>query len=78
MIDPSAPAFPCRELSPVRLSGLTIRAELAKAAMKCVSLNDIDFGTVGKPRSNPFEWHAKKCVEFADALIVELNREGEK
>lgn len=82
MIDPNAPAFPSEEeqsresalqqgREPVKIhfSGLTIRAELAKAAM---------LGMLSHNGQLPLKDLIFQSVQYADALIAELNREGEK
>lgn len=74
MINPNNPAFPVVDYghSEAAGDGMTIRCELAKAAMQ---------GLLANPNEYSVESTINSAVEYADALIAALNAadtKGEK
>lgn len=76
MTIPNEPINPVKNITDWHALGLTKREYFAAMAMRTVRMEEISFGTVGTPATFPFQWHAQKCVEFADALIKELSKNG--
>lgn len=67
MINPNEPAFPFQEIPAGHKQpnpGMTIRCELAKAAMQ---------GLLANPNEYSVESTINSAVEYADALIAALN-----
>lgn len=72
MTDPDDPAFP---FQPGQY-GLTKREYFAALAMQGNNANVItSLGTLSESRHKQFQVIAQACVEMADALIAELNKE---
>lgn len=80
-MEPNAPAYPQHGYSEnpevvarmSQCSGITIRAEFAKAAMQGIIANPREWLVDGKRISNVDD-AAVLAVEAADALIAELNK----